>query len=240
MTVSIVKTSGTTPITNGTSYTPLNTGTDQGVLSLQLYRDSTAGATSSDYQLNSVNFTQDISILSQALISFTMYATAGYIPEASIPAAGTYDAALSSAATGNGGLVLTVDGLTQSGTVVKDLQLSTFQSTTMPTMTYSATAGDIVVVGYESNGGTLTPPANASSGDAYVEQTNGALTGTPLSQGKIYTLLVTADMTSETVGNWLSGSNSGSCLLAVFSGTAGGGGSSFQVAWARNSNIMVQ
>lgn len=225
MTIARIKDSSTTPITDGTTYDPAVSGSDQGVDSLMLYRDSTGGSTSSDFQLNSVNFVQDQSILEASLLSFTMFLTSGSIVQSAIPASGTFDAQISGTATGEGGIVSTISGMLQTGTITSDMQLSTFATAAMPTQSVSAVAGDKITMLYESNGGTDSLPSNLSTGDVWSERASGALTGSPLSQGKIWDVLVTGTISSESIGgsDILTGSNSGSLGTKVTKGSVGGG-----------------
>lgn len=231
MALSRIKDSGTTPIPDGTTYDPAESGSDQGVMAAMFLRDSVLGSTITDFQLNSVNFVQDIAVLDESLTGASKsYMCSGTISESAIPASGTFDCVLSTAATGEGGLVITVAGMKQTGTIVTDMQLQTFASTSMPSLTFNINAGQMLVMMYESNSSTLTAPTTASSGDSYVERANGALTGSPLTQGKIYTLIATSDMTSESEGNWLSGSPTGAVGLAIFDFEPAAGGLSIPIA----------
>ena len=221
MAINEEKNSGTSVIKDAGTYTPSETGSNQGLASAVLYRDSAAGSTSSDYQQNNVSFVQDVSIVEAALLSFNMFVTGGTINEAALPTgSGTFDAQINSTATDEGGFISTLSGMLQIGTIVSDLQLTTFANASMPSLTYNISDGDILYMLYESNGGTLTAPTTASSGDSYLEISTDAMTGSPLTQGKIYKLEATADMTSESEGNWLSGSNSGSFSLIVVKAAA--------------------
>lgn len=227
MTIARIKDSGTTPITDGTTYDPAESGSDQGVDSLMLYRDSAPGSTSSDFQLNAVNFVQDQSILEAPLLSFDMYLTSGSIVESAIPASGTFDAQISGVATGEGGLVSTISGMLQTGTITSDMKLTAFATAATPTQSIVAAAGDKITMLYESNGGTDSLPSNLSTGDVWSERATGALTGSPLTQGKIWDVLVTGAV-SESIGgsDILTGTNSGSLGTKVTKGSvaAPGGG----------------
>jgi len=226
MTIARIKDSGTTPITDGTTYDPAESGSDQGVDSLMLLRDSTSGGTSSDFQLNSVNFVQDQSILEAALLSFTMYLTSGAIVESAIPASGTFDAQITGTATGEGGIVSTISGMLQTGTITSDMKLTPFANAATPTQLVSAVAGDKITMLYESNGGTDSLPDDLSTGDTWEEQASGALTGSPLTQGKIWDVLVTGTITNESIGgsDILTGTNSGSLATKVTKGSVAAGG----------------
>ena len=218
------KNDGTTPTVDGDSYDAGTLGTDAGLVSGILYRDSVSSATSSDFQYAGTNFVQDVSILEVALLSFDMYFTSGSIISGSISSgSNTFDAQISTGATAEGGVLATLAGMLQSGTITDDAQLTTFASASLPGMTYTIADGDILYTGYESNGGTLTAPPDASSGDSYTEIYDGAMTGSPLTQGKIHRLIATADMTSESLGGSLTGSNSGSRWLFIIKASAAAG-----------------
>jgi len=223
MTIARIKDSGTTPIADGTTYDPAESGSDQGVDTLILLRGTIPGSALSDFQLNSVNFVEDQTILEAALLSFDMYLVSGTIVESAIPASGTFDVTIDDGATGEGGLVSTVSGMLQTGTITSDMQLGTFQSASPPTHTVVAAAGDKITMLYESNGGTDSLPSDLATGDTWVERATGSMTGSPLNQGKIWDVLVTGAV-NESIGgsDILSGSNSGSMGTKVTKGSVGG------------------
>ena len=221
-------------VDDGDSYTVDQTNDDNLLIAISVEGDADEGQTIDTHTHAGTAFTNE-AFEENAVGTNAIYSHAGWIPDASITAGSqTYVSQLSnlSPSIGHASVLLSLSGAHQTAPVVSDESFVQNGVSVMPTHTFSATAGQLIVyVGQINKSGTnFTLPADNGS-DSWVSQLEPWTVGGNFLDGFVYTLLATETHTAATA---VAGENKGgfictSHMYVIDQAAVGGGGISIPI-----------